>query len=328
MDRFESIFKTDTSMELRHLRYFIAVAEEGNVTRAAERLGIGQPPLSQQIIALERELGVQLFYRTGHGVVPTEAGKTLLVDAKRLLNDAQDAFLNAQRAGRGETGHLNLGLTASATFHPVVRSLIRAYRSAYPGVGLTLTEDTTAQLLELLGDGRLDLALLRPGTHTFAGVALHPIASEQFKAVLPVAHPLAKRRRIPLSALAGESFILIPRVDSPMLHDEILSACRHADFEPLLGQQAPQLSSVVNLVSAEFGVSIVPASVGQIQAEGVVYVDITDAEAVTQLALASREADASAKVNNFLALAKQTGGGTAHAKPAARPTRPAPPATS
>jgi DNA-binding transcriptional LysR family regulator len=240
------------------------------------------------------------------------------------LNDAQEAFLNAQRAGRGETGHLNLGLTASATFHPIVRSLIRTYRSAYPGVGLTLTEDTTAQLLGLLNDGRLDLALLRPGTHSFAGVALHPIASEQFKAVLPVAHPLAKRRRIPLSALAGESFILIPRVDSPMLHDEILSACRHAGFEPLLGQQAPQLSSVVNLVSAEFGVSIVPASVGQIQAEGVVYLDITDAEAVTQLALASREADASAKVNNFLALVKQASGGAA---PTARPTRPGRPGT-
>lgn len=292
-------------MELRHLRYFIAVAEEGNVTRAAERLGIGQPPLSQQIMALERALDVQLFHRTGHGVVPTEAGKTLLVDAKRLLNDAQEAVLNAQRAGRGETGHLNLGLTASAAFHPIVRSLIRAYRGAYPGVGLTLTEDTTAQLLDLLDDGRLDLAFLRPGTRSFAGVVLHPIASEQFRAVLPVAHPLAKRRRIPLSALASESFILIPRMDSPMLHDEILSACRHAGFDPLLGQQAPQLSSVVNLVSAEFGVSIVPASVGQIQAEGVVYVDITDAKAVTQLALASREDDSSAKVDNFLALARQ-----------------------
>jgi DNA-binding transcriptional LysR family regulator len=305
MDRFDSISKTDTGMELRHLRYFIAVAEEGNVTRAAERLGIGQPPLSQQIMALERALDVQLFRRTGHGVVPTEAGKTLLVDAKRLLSDAQEAVLNAQRAGRGETGHLNLGLTASAAFHPIVRSLIRAYRSAYPGVGLTLTEDTTAQLLDLLDDGRLDLAFLRPGTRSFAGVGLRPIASEQFRAVLPIAHPLAKRRRIPLSALASESFILIPRLDSPMLHDEILTACRHAGFEPLLGQQAPQLSSVVNLVSAEFGVSIVPASVGQIQAEGAVYVDITDAKAVTQLALASREDDASAKVNNFLALARQ-----------------------
>jgi len=292
-------------MELRHLRYFVAVAEEGNVTRAAERLGIGQPPLSQQIQALERELDTQLFHRTGHGVTLTEAGKALLVDAKRLLSDAQDAIVNAQRAGRGETGHLHLGLTASATFHPIVRALIRTFRSAYPGVGLTLTEDRTAQLLDLLNEGRLDLALLRPGTHTFAGVALHPIASEQMKAVLPAAHPLAKRRRIPLSALADESFILIPRGASPMLHDEILSACRNAGFDPTLGQQAPQLSSVVNLVSAEFGVSVVPASVSQLHVDGVAYVDITDAKAVTQLALASREADRSAKVNNFLALAKE-----------------------
>ncbi|HEX8606048.1 MAG TPA: LysR family transcriptional regulator [Pseudoduganella sp.] len=290
-------------MDLRRLRYFVAVAEEGNVTRAAERLGIGQPPLSQQILTLERELEVQVFYRTGHGVSLTEAGKALLVDARRLLNDAQQAVLNAQRAGRGETGQLHLGLTASAAFHPIVRSLIRGFRGTYPGVALTLTEGTTTQLLALLEEGRLDLALLRPGTHSFAGIALYQIASEPMKVVLPVGHPLARSRRIPLTALAGESFVLIPREDSPMLHDEILNACRQAGFEPLPGQQAPQLSSVVNLVSAEFGVSIVPASVSQIRAEGVVYVDIADAQVVTNLALASRDAGQSAKVRNFLAVA-------------------------
>ena len=293
-------------MDLRRLRYFVAVAEEGNVTRAAERLGIGQPPLSQQILTLERELDVQVFYRTGHGVSLTEAGKALLVDARRLLNDAQQAVLNAQRAGRGETGQLHLGLTASAAFHPIVRSLIRGFRGTYPGVALTLTEGTTTQLLALLEEGRLDLALLRPGTHSFAGIALYQIASEPMKVVLPAGHPLAKSRRIPLTALAGESFVLIPREDSPMLHDEILNACRHAGFEPVPGQQAPQLSSIVNLVSAEFGVSIVPASVSQIRAEGVVYVDIADAQVVTNLALASRnDASRSAKVSNFLAVADQ-----------------------
>ncbi len=290
-------------MDLRRLRYFVAVAEEGNVTRAAEKLGIGQPPLSQQILTLERELDVHVFYRTGHGVALTEAGKALLVDAKRLLGDAQQAVLNAQRAGRGETGRLHLGLTASAAFHPIVRSLIRVFRGTYPGVALTLTEGTTSQLLALLEEGRLDLALLRPGTHSFAGIALYQIASEPMKVVLPAGHRLAKSRRIPLTALAGESFVLIPREESPMLHDEILNACRQAGFEPVPGQQAPQLSSVVNLVSAEFGVSIVPASVSQIRAEGVVYVDIADAQVVTNLALASRDAERSAKVDNFLAVA-------------------------
>jgi DNA-binding transcriptional LysR family regulator len=292
-------------MELRHLRYFVAVAEEGNITRAAERLGIGQPPLSQQIHALERELDVKLFHRTGHGVVATDAGKALLVDAKRLLDDVDQATLNAQRAGRGETGHLHLGFTASAAFHPIVRALVREFRNAYPGVGLTLTEGTTAHLLAQLDEGRIDLAFLRPGVHSFAGVVLRDIASEPMKAVLPVTHPLAQRARIPLSALAQEPFVLIPRAASPMLHDEIVSACRHAGFEPMPGQQAPQLSTVVSLVAAEFGVSIVPASVSQFHAEGVTYVDIADAKVRSKLALASLEGNPSTKVDNFLELARQ-----------------------
>jgi DNA-binding transcriptional LysR family regulator len=291
-------------MELRHLRYFVAVAEEGNITRAAERLGIGQPPLSQQIHALERELDVKLFHRTGHGVVPTDAGKALLVDAKRLLGDVENATLNAQRAGRGETGHLHLGFTASAAFHPIVRALVREFRNAYPGVGLTLTEGTTAQLLALLDEGRIDLAFLRPGVHSFAGVVLQEIANEPMKAVLPITHPLAQRARIPLSALSKEPFVLIPRAASPMLHDEIVSACRHAGFEPMPGQQAPQLSTVVSLVAAEFGVSIVPASVSQFHAEGVTYVDIADTKVRSKLALASLEGNSSTRVDNFLEIAR------------------------
>lgn len=296
-------------MELRHIRYFLAVAEEGNVTRAAEKLGIGQPPLSQQILALEREMGVQLFRRTGHGVSLTEAGESLLADARRLLDDAQLAVLNAQRAGRGETGRLNLGFTASAAYNPAVPALIRAFRNAYPGIGLSLTEGNTAQLLAYLEEGRLDLAFLRSGGHSFAGVSLYQIENERMKIVLPVKHPLAKKKKLPLAALVGESFVLIPREASPTLHDEIVTACRQAGFEPTLGQQAPQLSSVVSLVSAEFGVSIVPASVSQIQAEGVVYVDIGGMGVKTRLALASRASDASAKTANFLAVVKQARAG-------------------
>ena len=288
------------AMELRHIRYFLAVAEEGNVTRAAEKLGIGQPPLSQQILALERELGVSLFRRTGHGVLLTEAGEALLADARRLLDDARQAVLNTQRAGRGETGHLNLGFTASSAFNPAVPALIRAFRNAYPGVGLMLTEGNTTQLLASLTEERLDIAFVRPGLNSFPGISLYQIASEPMKIVLPAKHPLAARRRLSLSDLAGESFVLIPKEASPTLHDEIVSACRAAGFEPRLGQQAPQLSSVVSLVSAEFGVSVVPASVAQIRAEGVVYMDIAGAKVQTRLALASRENDTSAKTANFL----------------------------
>lgn len=305
MDRIPERLFEDITMELRHFRYFLAVAQEGNVTRAAEKLGIGQPPLSQQILALEREIEVQLFRRTGHGVTLTEAGEALLGDVKRLLDDAQHAVLNAQRAGRGETGHLNLGFTASSAFNPAVPALIRAFRNAYPGIGLTLVEGNTTQLLAYLEEERLDLAFVRPGVHSFTGIALYQIANERMKIVLPIKHSLATEKRLSLSALAGESFVLIPREASPTLHDEILSACREAGFEPKLGQQAPQLSSVVSLVSAEFGISIVPASVSQIRAEGVVYVDISGTSARTKLALASRENDTSAKTANFLRVAKQ-----------------------
>lgn len=290
-------------MELRHIRYFMAVAEERNVTRAAEKLGIGQPPLSQQIHALEDELGVRLFRRTGHGVVLTEAGEAFATDAKRLLDNAQQAITNAKSAGRGEIGQLNIGFTGSAAFNPVVAILIRKFRQSYPAVSLTLVEGNTAQLLSYLDDGRLDVAFVRLGNQSPAGVAFHHIAVEPMKLVLPTTHPLAKKRKIPLIALAQDSFVLLPREASPTLHDVIIGACRDAGFTPLMGQQAPQLSSVVNLVAAEFGVSLVPASVCQIRVEGVVYADVLGGNISIRLALASRKDATAAKVANFLAIA-------------------------
>lgn len=182
-------------MELRHLRYFLAVAEERNVTRAAERLGIGQPPLSQQIHALEDELGVRLFRRTGHGVVLTEAGEAFAADAKRLVDDARLAVEKAQSAGRGEIGQLNIGFTGSAAFNPVVSKLIRSYRQAYPNVMLTLTEGNTAQLLAHLDAGRVDVAFVRLGSQSPAGVQINHIAIEPMKIVLPATHKLAKSAR-------------------------------------------------------------------------------------------------------------------------------------
>lgn len=290
-------------MELRHIRYFMAVAEERNVTRAAEKLGIGQPPLSQQIHALEDELGVRLFRRTGHGVVLTEAGEAFMVDAKRVLENARQAVQNAQSAGRGETGQLNIGFTGSAAFNPVVANLIRKFRQSYPAVSLTLAEGNTAQLLSYLDDGRLDVAFVRLGNQSPAGVAFHHIAVEPMKLVLPTTHPLAKKRKIPLIALAQDPFVLLPREASPTLHDVIVGACQDAGFVPVMGQQAPQLSSVVNLVAAEFGVSLVPASVCQIRVEGVVYADVLGENISIRLALAARKDAATAKIANFLAIA-------------------------
>jgi DNA-binding transcriptional LysR family regulator len=291
-------------MELRHIRYFLAVAEERNVTRAAEKLGIGQPPLSQQIHALEKEMGVRLFRRTGHGVVLTEAGEAFAIDAKRLLDDARQAVHKAQSAGRGETGHLNIGFTGSAVFNPMVLDLIRRFRQSYPGVELTLTEGNTAQLLAHLEDGRLDVAFVRPGDQTPSSIVFDHITLEPMKIVLPATHRLSKRRKIQLAMLAEEPFVLLPREASPMLNDVIVGACRNAGFEPMFGQQAPQLSSVVNLVAAEFGVSMVPASVSQIHAEGVVYVDTEGISVNIRLDVASRRDAVTAKTANFLAITR------------------------
>jgi DNA-binding transcriptional LysR family regulator len=294
-------------VELRHLRYFLAVAEERNVTRAADKLGIGQPPLSQQLHALERELGVQLFRRTGHGVALTEAGAALAEDARRLLGDVQGAVRNAQRAGRGEVGHLNIGFTGSAAFNPMVPRLIRLFRQAFPNVQLTLAEGNTAYLLSLLDEGRLDVAFVRPGGSPPTGIEFHPLAIEPMKLVLPATHALSRKRKLRLTALAAEPFVLIPREASPSLYDRIVGACREAGFEPLLGQQAPQLASVINFVAAEFGVSMVPAAVTQIQVEGVVYIDVDGHVPDIGLKVAWRTNVPNAKVANFLQLARESG---------------------
>ncbi|KMZ12247.1 LysR family transcriptional regulator [Candidatus Burkholderia humilis] len=287
-------------MELRHIRYFLAVAEERNVTRAAERRGIGQPPLSQQIHALEDELGVRLFRRTWHGIVLTEAGELFAVDAN-IIADARLAIENARNAAIGQ---FNIGFTGSAAFNPVVSKLIRAYRQVYPNVTLTLAEGNTAQLLAYLDDGRVDVAFVRLGSVSPAGVQFDHIAVEPMKIVLPATHRLAKKRRIDLSELADDPFVMLPREASPTLHDVIVSACREAGFDPIAGQQAPQLSSVVNLVAAEFGVSLVPASVCQIRVEGVVYHDVAKRTIPIRLALASRIGATPAKTANFLDIAR------------------------
>ncbi len=137
-------------MDLRHLRYFVAVAEEGHVTRAAERLGIQQPPLSQQIQALERELDLLLFRRKPRGVELTDAGRTLLVDARRILGDVEGALAKAKRTARGEQGRVVVGFTSSAPFHPFVPRVIRLFRERFPHVSVTLEEGGTADLVAAL----------------------------------------------------------------------------------------------------------------------------------------------------------------------------------
>ncbi|OWV68925.1 transcriptional regulator [Rhizobium sp. R634] len=289
-------------MELRHLRYFLAVAEEGNFTRAAGKLGIGQPPLSQQIRDLETEVGAALFHRVPHGAELTAAGAAFLGEARAAVAAAEKAKLAAQRANRGETGRLSLGFTASSAFNPVVSTTIRRFRAHWPEVRLALTEMNTLALMQKLEAGELDAAFMRPSLDDPAGIRLRRLPDEPMVIALPANHPLARRSKLPLAALAGEPFILFPRLVGLSLYDDVVLACRKAGFELAVAQEAPQISSVVNLVAADLGVSIVPASISQIKLEGVVYRPIEGPPAVARLALAILKTHHSPVTENLMSL--------------------------
>ncbi|NKM31301.1 LysR family transcriptional regulator [Rhizobium laguerreae] len=289
-------------MELRHLRYFLAVAEEGNFTRAAGKLGIGQPPLSQQIRDLEREVGATLFHRVPHGAELTAAGTAFLGEAKASLAAAEKAKLAAQSANRGETGRLSLGFTASSAFNPVVSTTIRRFRAYWPEVQLSLTEMNTLALMQKLERGELDATFMRPSLDDLAGIRMRRLPDEPMVIALPASHPLAQRSKLPLAALADQPFILFPRLVGLSLYDHVVLACRKAGFELTVAQEAPQISSVVNLVAAELGVSIVPASISQIKLEGVAYRPIEGPPAVARLALAILKTHRSPVTENLISL--------------------------
>lgn len=295
-------------MELRHIRYFLAVAEEGNFTRAAARLGIGQPPLSQQIRDLEEEIGARLFHRVPHGAELTEAGRAFLANVRSMPELVRAAVTSAQRAARGETGSLRVGYTATSMLTPVVPGSIRAFRRAFPDVELVLVEGNSTDLAQAVRDGGLDLAFLRPGALDPGELAIHALPDEPMVAVLPIGHTVAangEEEAVRLADLRNDAFVLTPRDIGPSLHDEILSACREAGFEPILGQPAPQILSVLSLVAAEQGVSVVPASMRQLAFNGVAYREIADARPLARLALVHRRGSTAVLVRNFVVQARE-----------------------
>ena len=291
-------------MELRHIRYFLAVAEEQNFTRAAKKVGIGQPPLSQQIQALEHELETRLFHRLSRGAELTSAGKAFLPEARSIVQQTERAKRMALLGAKGQVGQLRVGFTSSAIFRPIVPAIVRAFRQHHPEIELSLAENDTTQLLQLLNDNKLDATFIRPGRRNPEQVDIYRLKDESSMAVLPTTHPLAKRRTIRLSALSNEPFVIFPRMAGASLFDELIDACHRSGFDPVIAHEAPQISSAPNLVSAGLGVSIVPASIAaQIQVKGVVYLPIVGASPAFGLALATRLNEKSAAVQNFHRLA-------------------------
>ncbi|MBV7486381.1 LysR family transcriptional regulator [Bordetella sp. BOR01] len=293
-------------MELRHLRYFMAVATELHFTRAAERLGIGQPPLSQQIQQLEQEVGAQLFVRDRRGVALTEAGRAFMAEARQVLDGAERAKEAARRIACGEVGTLSMGFTVSASIHPFVPRLIRTYRSRYPGVGVSLQEHSTLELIERVYNGSVDLAFVRAPAQQMPGVQIETLLTEPMLAVIPATHPLAARKSIDLRELAGDMFIFYPRKVGVGIYNAVVQACEMAGFRPSEGIEVPQLTSVVTFVAAGMGVSIIPATMSQLQAEGVRYLPLRGQPPIANLAIAYRGKAPSMALSYAIDLTRQS----------------------
>lgn len=305
--------KYGDDMELRHLRYFVVVAEEGHFTRAAERLGMQQPPLSQQIRALEQELGFDLFRRHPKGAALTAGGEVFLLEARAILEGVDRAVERAGRAADGIHGRLAVGFTSSAAAHPLIPRLMRAYREAWPQVELEFREGNAAELSEAVEQERLDAAFLRRPVGQFEGVAFQPLLEEELLLVLPVGHPAlagrgkGKRPVVPLAALRDERFILVRRSGAPGMYADLVEACVQAGFVPNVAIEVERMLTNISLVAAGAGVSAVPASMQGFHAESVVYCAIADAppRLSAPLTLAWREDSPRPTLRHLLELARR-----------------------
>jgi len=296
-------------MELKHLRNFLAVAEEGHITGAAERLGMQQPPLSRLIKAMERELDVQLFRRKARGVELTDAGRALRDHGREILADVDSALEVTRRTARGEQGRIRIGMTPTGPFHPLVPRTIRAFREAFPNVSLSLEERLSSDLIDYLNSGRIDAAFA--WTPPAAGLATHRLLDDELVVVLPAGHPLAKLdAAIPLSALSEETFIIYGRRDGFGLFAATIVACRAVGFSPRFGLEAPRLASALSLAAAGFGIFFVPASIQRVQFDGVTYRRLKgSSKPKSTLTLVSRRGEPSAVVKRFVEMVRKSAKG-------------------
>jgi DNA-binding transcriptional LysR family regulator len=291
-------------MELRHLRYFVALAEELHFTRASRRLGMAQPPLSQQIRQMEAELATPLFERGTRRVALTEAGRMLLPEARATLAQAARAETVARRAGRGEIGELRIGLFASAPLLPVFTRIVLAFREHLPDVHLALRECPTMEQVEALRRGELDVGFLRcPSAADIpADITAVELLQENLVVMMREDHPLASAAGPPrVAALAAEPMIFFARSVGTTLHGQLLALCRQAGFIPNITQTARENSTLIGLVAAGLGIAVVPASLAQIHVAGVTHRGLDDARATTSIWLATPRGDPTAPARAFLA---------------------------
>lgn len=286
-------------MELRHLRYFVVLAETCHFGQAAERLKMAQPPLSQQIRQLEAELGTELFARTTRSVSLTPAGEAFLADAQRILSSVEEAARRARRFADGKAGTLRIGLTGTASYTqlPVLARLVKEH---LPEVVLDIHTEMLTPAIELaLAAGELDVGVLRPPVRD-PGLEVRPIAREKFVVALPNGHRLAAADSLTIGELRAEDFIMYPAGSRSVVHEAVIRACRAADFYPRVVHESAKTSTQLSLVAAGLGVAVLPESVRGIALAGVQYRAVSGADDV-ELALAWCRTGPSRLIDSFLA---------------------------
>ena len=285
-------------MELRYLRYFVAVAETRNFTRAAEKLSISQPPLSQQILRLEKEIGTPLFLRLKSGVELTEAGEAFYKEARQILLLTDQALEKTRGIARGINGKATLGFACSSVFHPILFERLKKFHTRYPSATLLSEESSMSQLMQSLRDGTLDAAFVRLPCQTSQEFTLHTLTQERMFLVVR-----EEEAKTPLATILAESpLILFPRELAPSLYDLIIRFCHDQGVVPQLATQAPQMSASIAMVASGFGFTFVPESLTIIAMPGVTYRRIEDPQLTTEIALAWRRWDRSPIIKHLLAL--------------------------
>ena len=285
-------------MELRYLRYFVAVAETRNFTRAAEKLAISQPPLSQQIIRLEKEVGTPLFLRLKSGVTLTEAGEAFYQEAQQILLLTDQALEKARGIARGVNGKATLGFACSSVFHPILFKRLKSFQTLYPSASLLAEESNMSQLMQSLRDGTLDAAFVRLPCQTSQEFNLRVITQERM--FLAVADEYCD---LPLNLIIERlALILFPRELAPSLYDLIIQFCHNQGLTPQLATQAPQMSASIAMVASGFGFTFVPESLTVIAMPGVTFINIDDPQFTTEIALAWRRWDRSPIIRHLLSI--------------------------
>jgi DNA-binding transcriptional LysR family regulator len=291
-------------MELRQLRYFAALADELHFTRAAARLRIAQPHLSQELKRMESELGVLLVRRTRRQVELTSAGEAFRDGVARVLSAYADAVQSTERASRGETGCVTVGFVGSAAYEPFPR-VLRRFRATRPDVRLILEERSTVKQLEMLRNRTIDVGLMRAWSLEEPGLVLEEVRREPFVVAVPARHASARKRSVGLPLLAHERWIAFEYTAGPGLHAQLVRACEEAGFEPVISQTAPHIPTILSFVASGLGIALLPAQATTLGGSGVRFVRLAEPAPTTAVVAGWRRNEASPAVLHFVRLLRE-----------------------